>query len=48
MNETYTGTYWFNAKEAKTGKMPPQWEWVAMRMPGIIETEMFERSGLPH
>ena len=42
-NETYTGTHHFNVREAKTGRMRPRSEWVAMQVPAIIERHLFER-----
>ncbi len=42
--ETYTGTHWFNVKEAKAGKIRPRSEWVAMEVPSIIDRTLFDRA----
>ena len=40
--ESYAGSHWFNVKEAKTGKIRPRSDWVAMEVPPIIERALFD------
>jgi site-specific DNA recombinase len=40
--ESYAGRHWFNVREAKSGKIRPRSEWVAMEVPYIIERPQFD------
>ena len=44
--ESYAGSHWFNVKEAKTGKVRPRSDWVAMEVPPIVERGR-SRSSIP-
>jgi hypothetical protein len=46
--ETYAGSQWFNVKEAKSGKIRPRSEWVAMDVPSIIERALFDQVQAEH
>ena len=43
-NETYIGNFFFNKKCNKTRKTKPQSEWVLLKVPPIIEKEIFENA----
>ncbi len=40
-NLTYIGEYYFNKREAKTGKLKPQSEWIQIKVEPIIDVETF-------
>jgi site-specific DNA recombinase len=42
--ETYTGRHWFNRTDSKTGKLKPKDEWIALPVPSIIDSEVYQRT----
>jgi DNA invertase Pin-like site-specific DNA recombinase/archaellum component FlaC len=42
-NSTYAGTYYFNKRDSKTGKPKPKDEWIPIKVPAIIEKNIFEK-----
>lgn len=42
-NRTYLGEFIFNRKEAKTGRIKPESEWITVNVEPIIDPELFEQ-----